>query len=126
MVAIDFHVGPRVEGECRGSLVCADTKQVVELDDVPTERGPAGDALELPELLQWVDTRVRIRADADSGAAPEHATDGEVAVAEVRLGRRTDADPRPGLGEEVELGVVGVRGVDDRGLAAEASRLGAA
>ncbi len=45
-------------------------------------------------------------------------------VAEVGLGRRAEADPRARLREQVELAVVGVRGVDDRRARAEAARVG--
>ena len=47
--------------------------------------------------------------------------DRRVAVAEVRLGRRAQADASAVLGEEVELGVVRVRGVDDGRARAEAA-----
>jgi hypothetical protein len=77
-------------------------------------REPSRDPVELPELLEWVDPRVRVRADADGDAALENALDGEVAVTEVRLGRGADADARAVLSEEVELRVVGVRRMDDR------------
>ena len=43
------------------------------------------------------------------------------AVAEVRLGRRARADPRPGGGEQVELVPVGVRRVHDRGAGRQAA-----
>ena len=82
------------------------------------------DALELAELLQRIDPDVGIRADAERDPALAEALDGREAVAEVRLRGRADADARAGLGEEVELGVVGVRSVDDRRARAEAARLG--
>ena len=49
---------------------------------------------------------------------------GEEAVGEVGLGRRAGADRRAALGEQVELGAVGVRRVDDRGVRAEAAGAG--
>ncbi len=52
------------------------------------------------------------------------AFDREEAVAEVRLGREARADSGAGLGEEVELAVVRMRGVDDRRARPEAAGLG--
>ena len=46
-----------------------------------------------------------------------------VAVAEVGLRRRAETDARSGLGDEVELAVVGVRSVDDGRSRPEAARL---
>ena len=123
MIEVDLGVRPRVETECRSSLVGADPEQRVGRDDVPAQRGPARDPLQLSELLERVDTRVRVRADADGDAALEDALDREVPVAEIRLGRGADADARAALSEEVELRVVGVRRVDDRRPRAEAAVL---
>ena len=53
----------------------------------------------------------------------QSSCDRREAVAEVRLGRRADADPRARLGEQVELARVGVRRVDDRRVRAEAAGL---
>jgi hypothetical protein len=54
----------------------------------------------------------------------EDASDRDVAIAEVRLGRGADADSRVALGEELELRVVGVRGVHDRRARTKAAGLG--
>ena len=80
----------------------------------------AGDSFELPQFLERIDADVRVRADAQPDAALAHRLDAEEAVAEVRLGRRADADPGAAVGHQVELGVVGVCGVDDGGARAEA------
>ena len=52
------------------------------------------------------------------------ALGGEEPVAEVGLRRRARADRRPGRGEEVELGTVGMRRVHDRRPLAEAAGAG--
>ena len=49
------------------------------------------------------------------------ARDRQEAVAEVRLGRRADADARAGVAQQVELVAVGVRRVHDRRPRAEAA-----
>ena len=54
-------------------------------------------------------------------AAVLHPRDGQEAVAEVRLGRRADADARSCRREQVELAAVGVGRVDDGRARAEAA-----
>src|SRR5205823_5697694 len=58
---------------------------------------------------------------ADPDAALAHPLDREEAVAEVRLRCRACADPRTRLRDQVQLGAVGVRGVNDRGPFAQAA-----
>src|SRR6185437_5159075 len=77
------------------------------------------DAVELTQLLERVDAHVRVRADAESDSAVEEPLDREEAVAEVRLGRRADADARAGGREQVELVSVGVRCMHDGRARAE-------
>src|SRR5689334_8456648 len=52
-------------------------------EHIPALGGAAGDGLDLADLLDRVDHRVRVGADADRDAALEDARRGEVAVAEV-------------------------------------------
>src|SRR6266511_5338784 len=80
--------------------------------------------LELAQLLERVDAGVRIGADTEVDSALADSGNGYVAVAEVRLGRRADADPSLGAGDEVELAVVCVRGVDDRRQRPETTGVG--
>ena len=124
MLEVDLHVGPFVEPERRRTFVRAEAEQGVRGDHVAAKRPAPGDPLELSELLERIDADVRVGADAEADAAFADALDGEEAVAEVRLGREAGADPGAGLGEEVELAVVRVRGVDDRRARPEAAGLG--
>src|SRR4051795_4237549 len=122
MAEIDLDVGPLLEPERAGSLVCTDAEQRLVRDDVTSTALPACDALELPQLLERVDADVRVGADADADASRRHPLDGEEAVAEVRLGGRAHADSRSGLGEQVELPAIGVGRVHDGGPLAQAAR----
>ena len=124
MLEVDLGVGPGFEAERRGSLAGAHSKQRVGRKDVPAQRRPACDPIELSELLEGVDARVRVRPDADGDAALENALDREVPVAEVRLGRGAGADARTVLSKEVELRVVRVCRVDDRRPRAQAAVFG--
>jgi hypothetical protein len=96
-------------------------------DSSPSEAAPSSAppccGLELPELLERVDPDVRVGADAGADPALAEALEGREAVPKVRLGRRADADPRAGVGQEVELPVLGVGRMDDGRPGAEAARL---
>src|SRR5262249_47952648 len=70
------------------------------------------------------DAGVRVRADAQADATLAKRLDRREAVTEVRLRRGAKADTRTGVGEQVELAIVGVRGVDDGGARSEAAGLG--
>src|SRR5262249_47516118 len=59
------------------------------------------------------DAHGRVGTDADANAALAELLDRREAVAEVGLGRRADADPGAGVGDQVELVVVGMRRVDE-------------
>ena len=72
-----------------------------------------GDPLQLAKLLERVDADVRVGTDTEWDPALEQALGGDESVAEARLGRRADADSGTRLGDQVELVVVRVRGVDD-------------
>ena len=85
---------------------------------------PPRDALELAELLERIDADVRVGADAERDAAMADTHDGQEPVSEIRLGGRAGADRGAAVAEQVELGAVGVRRVDDRRPLAEAPRLG--
>ena len=104
MAEVDLDVRPRVEPERGGALAPSRSQQLARRDDVAPQLLPPGDALELAQLLERVDADVRVRADAERDPALEQAADRREAVAEIRLRRRADADPRAGVGEQVELG----------------------
>ena len=89
--------------------------------DVAAQRPAARDAFQLSQLLERVDPDVRVGADAEADAALADALDGEEAVPEVGLGRRAGADAGARLGDEVELAIVRMRGMDDRGSRSEAA-----
>src|SRR5207253_305764 len=82
---------------------------------------PPGDPVEPPQLLERIDPDVRVGADAERDAALPHPPDRCETVAQVRLGRRADADARSRLGDQVELRVRGVRRMDDGGTWPEAA-----
>src|SRR5205807_8222559 len=121
VLEIDTHLRPALEPERTGALVGAVAEQPLGREDVPFAALPARDPLELAELLERVDSHVGVGADTDADAALADPLDGREAVAEVRLGRRADADPRARLGDEVELAVARVRRVDDRRARGEAA-----
>src|SRR5205823_8479424 len=102
------------ESERRGPLVGAEAEQAAERDDVSSDRLSPRGALELAELLERIDPDVRVGADADADATLAERLNRREPVAEVRFGGGTQADPRSGLGDEVELRLGGVSRVDDR------------
>ena len=121
MIEIDLDRRPHVEPERASAGACADVEQRLRREDAAAQALAPGDALELTQLLQRVDADVRVRADRDGDAALEERPGRYETVPEVGLGRRADADGAPVGSEEVELGVVRVRAVDDRRPLAEAA-----
>ena len=124
MRAVDLDRRPLLEAERRGALSRPDREQRVDAEHVSPPALPASDAVELAQLFEGVDAHVRVGADAHADAAVQNAFDRQEAVAEIRLGRRARADPRTGVGEQVELAPVGVRRVDDRRARPEAAAVG--
>src|SRR3954468_12596436 len=114
MLEVDLCVGPGLEAERRGALVRTEAKEGVGRNDISTQRSAARDSFQLAQLLERVDSDVRVRADAHPDAALAELLDREEAVAQVGFGGRARADARIGLAHEVELRVVGVRRMDDR------------
>ena len=124
MVRVDLDRGPLLELQGSRSLGRPDLEQLRGRQDPAAARLATCDPLELPELLEWVDPHVRVRADAERDRAVENLGDAQEAVAEIGLGRRAGADARSGGSEQVELVVVRMRGVDDGRPLAEATRVG--
>src|SRR5512133_1509058 len=122
MPEIDLDGVPLLEPERAGAFVGTEAQEALRRDHVAAAALPARDPFELAQLLQRIDANVRVGADAQADAPLAHPLDREEAVAEVRLGRRAGADARARSGDQVELGAVGVRGVDDRRSLAEAAR----
>ena len=83
-------------------------------EDVPPAGLAAREALGLARLLERVEAGVRVGAERHRHAARPQPGRRQEAVAEVRLGARAGAHRRSARGHQVELGVVGVRRVDDR------------
>src|SRR5918994_2264638 len=92
--------------------------------DVPPAREPAGARLYLPELLERVDPHVRVGADAEVYLQRDYLFRRQKAVAQVPLRGRAGAYKRAVVGEETQLGPVGVGGMDDHGAGAEKAGLG--
>jgi hypothetical protein len=114
MSEIDCDPGPCFDAE-RGSTVGGTHREeVVGRDDVTRARLATSDAADLPELLERIDTNVRVRADRDRDPALEKLADLRETVTEVRLRGGTQADACPCLGDELQLGLGRVRGMDDR------------
>src|SRR4029077_7627370 len=65
------------------------------------------------QLLQWVDTHVRVRADTELDAAVEEPLNRQKAVPHIRLARRAGADAHPRRPDQVGLVPVGLRGMHD-------------
>src|SRR5512132_4666842 len=123
MFGIDVDLGPRVEPERGGPFVGAEAEERARIADLPPPRRAARSRFELSKLLEGVDPDVRVGADADPDAALAQALEGGEAGTQIGLGRRADADSAPRGRQQVELAVVGMRGVDDRASGAEAARL---
>src|SRR5919109_113072 len=121
MRKVDLDVAPGVEAKSGPPFVGAVAEQRLGADHIAPQLHAPRDPFELAKLLERVDARVRVGADTEADAPLTHAADREEAVAQVRLRGRARADPRPGLGEQVELRVVGVRCVDDRRARAQAT-----
>src|SRR6266516_6904411 len=103
MPEIDLDVVPFLEAERSRPLVGAVAEERPRREHVAAAGLPSSDSLELTQLLERIDADVGVGADADADPARAHALDGKEAVAEVGLRRRTGADPRSRVGEEVEL-----------------------
>ena len=99
------------------------------------EQGPSGTTLRRPASRRAIPSTSRSSSsgsmrtfESEPMQIPmprsQQRLDRRVAVAEVRLGRRAEADAGTGVGEEVELVRVGVRGVDDGRPRAETARAG--
>ena len=68
--------------------------------------------LEQPQLAGGIGRHVAVRADAVATAQGDEGRQREDAVAEIGLGRRTQADDRLPLGNQGQLGVGQVGAVD--------------
>src|SRR5262249_34231193 len=123
MFQVDGGVVPLVDPECGGALVGSEAEERVGRDDVAAASVPSRDALELAPLLERVDPDVRVGADAEADTAFAEPLDRREAVSEVRLRRGAEADPGARIRDQVELGPVGVSGVDDGRVGAKAPTL---
>src|SRR5207302_5682029 len=123
MIEVDRGIGPALHPESRRALVSAAAQQRGDREHVPLPRPAPGDPLQLSELLERVDPDVRVRADADPDPALADLIRRAEAVAEIRLRGRADANPRAGLGQEVELSRVRMGCVDNGRVRAETARL---
>src|SRR3954468_24658391 len=121
VLEVELDVSPALEPERRSAFVRAKAEEARHRHHVALPGAAAGDALQLAQLLEGVDPHVRVGADADADSAGAELLDRNEAVAEVRLGGGADTDPRTGLGDEVELVAVRMRGVDDGRVRAEAA-----
>ena len=121
---VDLDLRPGLEPERARPLVRSEAEQPLGREDTAPAGLTAGDPLQLPQLLERVDADVRVRADRERDPAVIDSRGGEEAVREVCLGRRARADRGAALGEQVELGAVGVRRVDDSGVRTEAAGAG--
>src|SRR5581483_12244165 len=124
VVEVHRAVGPAVDPERGRALVGAEREQRVERDDAAAPCRAPRDPVELAELLERVDADVRVGAGADADPAFAEPPDRREAVPEARLRRRAETDARAGLGEQVELRVRRMRGVDDGRARPEATRPG--
>src|SRR6266542_6535329 len=91
MSRVDGDIPPVLDPQRGRTFVGAEGEQPLERDDVAPQGQPTRGALELAQLLERVDSEVRVRADADADAPCADPVDRREAVAEIRLGRRTDA-----------------------------------
>src|SRR5215216_2954521 len=120
---IGLDIVPAFEPERRGALVRAEAEEARRRDDVALPRAATGDRLQLAQLLERIDSHVRVRADAHADSALAQRLHRYEAVAEVRLRGRADTDARTRVRQQVELVPVGVGRVDDRRVRPEAARL---
>src|ERR1043166_1270998 len=123
MVNGHFPLRPAIDTQGRRTFVGTAAEEGRDRDHVALAGAAARDALQLAELLERVNPDVRAGADARADPALADLLDGTEAVAEVRLCRRADADPRSALRHQVELVRVGVRGMHDRRVRAETAGL---
>src|SRR5215211_464678 len=93
-------------------------------EDVPPAREPAGARRHLPELLERVEPHVRVGADGETYIQLQYPLRREESIAQVPLRGGADADRGAMLRQQLELPLVGVRGVDYGGPGAEETRLG--
>ncbi len=121
MREVDEHVVPLLEPEGSGPFVGAVAEKRFRRQDVASPGLTTRNALELAQLFQRIDAHVRIRADADADCTSAHALDGQEAVAEIRLGRRTRAHARTCTRKQIELVAVRMRRVNDRCPVGEAT-----
>src|SRR5262249_59463884 len=103
---------PRVEPERASAAGGAELEQCLRCNDVSPQQLPAGDALELPQLLEWINSDVRVRADRERKATLGHRFERREAVAEGGLRGGAQADSGFGLRGQGELVLPGVRRVD--------------
>src|SRR5205823_1702770 len=73
VVEVDDCVGPLLEPERGRALVGAEAEQGVERDHAALPGLPARDALELAQLLEWVDAHVRVAPDAHADRSVAYA-----------------------------------------------------
>ena len=79
---VHLDVRPVLEPERSGALVGAVAEEGSRRKDVALLGSPSGDPLQLPELLERIDSHVRVRPDAERDAALLDSLDREKAVAE--------------------------------------------
>src|SRR5690349_19900066 len=101
MLLVGLSVRPLLEAKGGGAFVGAEAEQARDRNDVAPARPALGDPFQLTQLLERVDQLVRLGADADADPALAELLHRREAVAEVGLRRRTDADARARLGEQV-------------------------
>src|SRR5215218_1835965 len=121
MLRVDLDLRPTLESECRGTFVRTEAQKRLGIADLASTCRASSRRLQLAELFQRVDSDIRVRAGADRDPTLTQALDGCKAVSEVGLGCGGEADAGARGGQQVELVVVGVRGMDDRRSRPEAA-----
>ena len=121
VIQVDLDLGPRLEPQRAAAFVGAEAEQPLRREDAAGAGLAPGDPFQLAQLLERVDANVRVRADAERNPAMLDPRRREEAVGEIGLGRRTGADCRAALREQVELGTVGMRRVHDGDVRPEAA-----
>jgi len=124
MLEVDRDLGPRFEAERGRAFVGPEAEERVRRYDVASSSASSCDPFQLAQLLERIDADIRVGADAEPDPALAELFDRREAVAEVGFGRQSEADPSAGIGDQIELMVVGMRGVDDRCARAEAPAIG--